>query len=59
MVPPVLVDTTGDGVKDILMLAYDGITTLYNGETLEPLWTANFSGYETYRLEQVLAWSGK
>ena len=39
MVPPVLVDMTGDGVKDILMNSFDGDVVLFNGETLAVSYT--------------------
>ena len=51
MVPPVCVDMNSDGVKDILMLAFDGRITLYDGETLQERWTIVFVGYECYRCE--------
>ena len=49
MVPPLLIDMNGDGTRDILMTAYDGTFTMYNGETLSQLWTVQFPHYETYR----------
>ena len=49
MVPPVLVDMDADGVKDILMSAYDGTLALFNGATLKLMWAREFSGYESYR----------
>ena len=49
MVPPVCVDVNKDGVKDILLSAYDGNITLYNGENLTVLWRAKFPGFESYR----------
>ena len=49
MVPPVLVDMTGDGVKDILMNSFDGDVVLFDGETLEILWKVKFHGRESYR----------
>ncbi|XP_046574702.1 protein FAM234A-like [Haliotis rubra] len=48
MVPPVLIDMTGDGVKDILMSAFDGTVILFDGETLENLWKIKFNGRESY-----------
>ena len=49
MVPPVLVEMSGDTTKDILMSAYDSVFTLYNGETLEEIWKQTFPDRETYR----------
>ena len=47
--PPTLVDMNNDGVRDIMMTAYDGLMRLYDGDTLKVMWTANFHGYESYR----------
>jgi len=45
-----LVDMNNDGVRDIAMSAYDGTMTLYDGETLDVMWTTTtFIGYESYR----------
>lgn len=49
MVPPVMVDMTGDGVKDILMNSFDGSVVLFDGETLEILWKTKFHDRESYR----------
>ena len=49
MVPPVLVDVNADGVKDILMSAFDGALILFDGQTLQPIWRRRFDGYEWYR----------
>ena len=49
MVPPVCVDVNKDGVKDILLNAYDGNITLYNGENLTVIWQNKFPGFESYR----------
>ncbi|XP_063400956.1 protein FAM234B-like [Mytilus trossulus] len=48
MVPPVLVDINKDGVKDILMSAFDGNMILFDGETLDVLWKINFGDKESY-----------
>ncbi|KAK3095661.1 hypothetical protein FSP39_017289 [Pinctada imbricata] len=48
MVPPVLADVTKDGVKDILMSSFDGTMILYDGETLNVLWTVKFEDRESY-----------
>jgi hypothetical protein len=48
MVPPVVVDYNNDSVKDILMTSFEGINNLYSGKDLSLIWTANFSGMETY-----------
>ena len=49
MVPPTLVDMNNDGVRDIMMTAYDGLIRLYDGDTLEVMWTTKFHGFESYR----------
>ena len=49
MVPPVLVDVNRDGVKDILMSAYDGSLVLFDGESFDEIWVKSFKGYEWYR----------
>ena len=51
MVPPTLVDMNNDGVRDIAMSAYDGTVRLYNGDTLDIMWTSTFSDFESYRCE--------
>ena len=49
MVPPVLIDVNKDGVKDILMSAFNGHMVLYDGETLAPIWHVTFEDRESYR----------
>ena len=49
MVPPVMVDVNKDGVLDLVLSAYDGAVVLYDGKSLESLWTADFTGMESYR----------
>lgn len=49
MVPPVIVDINKDGVKDILMSAFDGTMILFDGETLDVLWKIKFEDKESYR----------
>ena len=49
MTPPVCIDITGDGVGDLLMSAYEGLITLYDGETLEQIWSTSFPNMESYR----------
>ncbi|KAI0219154.1 hypothetical protein LSAT2_029235 [Lamellibrachia satsuma] len=48
MVSPTLVDMNNDGVRDIVMSAYDGTMRLYDGETLDVIWTTRFYGFESY-----------
>ena len=50
MVPPVLIDMNKDGVKDILMSAFNGYMILYDGETLEVMWKFKVDERESYRL---------
>ena len=49
MVPPVCVDINMDGTMDLLMLAYDGTCTLYDGQSLAVMWTVSFTGMQSYR----------
>jgi len=49
MVPPVCVDVNADDVQDILFSTFDGHLALYNGKTLKPIWTTDFSGMQLYR----------
>lgn len=49
IVPPVCVDVNKDGMQDLLMLAFDGNCTLFDGHTLSAIWTINFSGSQSYR----------
>ncbi len=49
MAPPVCVDVTKDGVKDVLLNAFDGNITMFNGENLTVIWQAKFPGFESYR----------
>ena len=49
MVTPTLVDMNNDGILDIMMSAYDGTIQLFDGETLDIMWTAQFPGFESYR----------
>ena len=53
MIAPVLADLTNDGTPDILMSAFEGVIALYDGETLQQLWTKEFPGMESYRYKQT------
>ncbi|KAI0211987.1 hypothetical protein LSAT2_003139 [Lamellibrachia satsuma] len=48
MTSPTLVDMNNDGVRDIAMSAYDGTVRLYDGETLDIMWSTRFYGLESY-----------
>ncbi|XP_064608060.1 protein FAM234B-like [Liolophura sinensis] len=48
MVPPVMADVNNDGIKDILMTAFEGKMILFDGKTLNILWTLSLKGYQTY-----------
>ena len=50
MVPPVCVDLTGDGVRDVVMAAYDGTVMVRHGDTMKEVWKVAFTGYEAHRL---------
>lgn len=50
MVPPVIIDMNNDGVKDIVVSAYEGIVLVYDGKTMKEIWrNTHFHGYESYR----------
>lgn len=53
MVPPVCIDLNNDNVGDIVMSAFDGTVTAYDGETLQQLWSNSFGKQESYRLAIV------
>ena len=48
MVPPVLADVTNDGIKDILILSFDGEILMLNGLNFELIWKIKFQCHETY-----------
>lgn len=48
-VPPVLVDLTEDGVKDILVSVFDGQVLAFDGKTCSKLWRRSFQKTEFYR----------
>lgn len=48
MTPPVIVDVDKDGIKDLVVSAYDGKLFLLNGKTLNVRWTAQFDNMESY-----------
>ena len=49
-----LIDMNNDGVKDILMSAFNGWMILYDGETLEVIWKIKFEDRESYRYTHSL-----
>ncbi|KAI0222414.1 hypothetical protein LSAT2_026355 [Lamellibrachia satsuma] len=48
MVTPTLVDMNNDGIHDIMMSVYDGTIQLFDGETLDIMWSTQFPGFESY-----------
>ena len=51
MVPPVAVDLTGDGLKDLVVSIFDGQTIALDGRDLDHiLWEVYYPGTESYRL---------
>lgn len=48
MVPPVCVDMNGDSILDIVMLAFDGNLTVFDGQSLKPIWSITFDDMESY-----------
>ena len=48
MVPPVLVDLTGDKTEDIVMAMFNSTVIAFNGFTYEQLWKWSSPGSETY-----------
>lgn len=49
MVPPIMADVNNDGIKDILMTAFEGKMVLFDGKTLKVSWTLSLEGCQTYR----------
>ncbi|CAH1274303.1 FAM234B [Branchiostoma lanceolatum] len=50
ILPPALLDMTGDGVRDIVVTMFDSTVAVLNGETLEEVWTKPCPGCESYSL---------
>jgi hypothetical protein len=48
MVPPIILDIDHDGIDDILVSCFDGTLELIHGQTMKPLWTRIFDGFEFY-----------
>eukprot|EP00057_Strongylocentrotus_purpuratus_P026842 XP_011681316.1 PREDICTED: uncharacterized protein LOC765151 isoform X1 [Strongylocentrotus purpuratus] len=48
MTPPVLVDLTGDGVKDIVMSMFNSTIVAFNGQSYEQLWNYTLPSSESY-----------
>jgi hypothetical protein len=48
MVPPIILDIDHDGIDDILVSCFDGTLELIHGQTMKPLWTRVFEGFEFY-----------
>ncbi len=46
--PPVLVDITGDGIKDIVANAVDGRMLAFDGSNNQEVWTVTLPGTEAY-----------
>ena len=47
---PVMVDMTRDGVLDLVVSSYDGVTTVLDGRDMSTvMWQADYSGTESYR----------
>lgn len=48
MVPPIIVDITGDHVDDIIMSMFNSSVIAFDGVTFEQIWSKNYEGSETY-----------
>ncbi len=48
MTPPVLIDLTGDKVKDIVFSTFNSTVVAIDGEKLTILWNTTFPQSETY-----------
>ncbi|XP_041470340.1 uncharacterized protein LOC121419916 isoform X1 [Lytechinus variegatus] len=48
MTPPVLVDLTGDRVKDIVMSMFNSTVIAFNGQTYQQLWNYTMPSSESY-----------
>lgn len=49
ILPPVLVDMTGDGQDDIVVTIFDGITLVLDGRDGSTVWERRVQGAESYR----------
>ncbi|XP_071510250.1 uncharacterized protein [Diadema antillarum] len=48
MVPPILIDLTGDGVMDIVMAMFNSVIVAINGQTFDQLWNHTIPSSESY-----------
>ncbi len=48
MTPPVLIDLTADGVKDIVFSTFNSTVVALDGATHAQIWNASFPQSETY-----------
>ncbi|KAK2157696.1 hypothetical protein LSH36_186g01066, partial [Paralvinella palmiformis] len=48
MTPPVLLDLTGDGIKDLVFASYNSTVLAYDGENYNLLWNFSYPMSETY-----------
>lgn len=51
--PPVLVDITADGIKDIICLSVDGRLIAINGKTNKNIWVTGFENTEGYSVPAI------
>ena len=48
MTPPVLIDLTGDGIRDIVFSTFNSTVVAIDGESFNVLWNTSFPQSETY-----------
>ncbi|KAI1309010.1 hypothetical protein HDE_00313 [Halotydeus destructor] len=53
MVPPVLVDITGDQTEDIIMAMFNSTVVAFDGLTYQKIWSTSFNSSETYSTPSV------
>lgn len=53
MTPPVLVDITGDGVRDVVMAMFNSSVIAFDGLTFTKLWEYQQPSSESYRYQTI------
>ncbi|GAB1608002.1 protein FAM234B-like [Argonauta hians] len=50
VVPPVIVDLRDSGEMAVLLSAFDGNLSLYDGTSFDTRWSTNFAGYQSFSI---------